>query len=188
MKIKYNSPVILTFAIVSAVTVVLNYITGGISNQLLFSTYRSPLLNLFTYVRLFTHVLGHSGWSHYFSNMLLFVLLGPMLEEKYGSKRILIVIASTAVVTGLINNIFSSSTMLLGTSGVVFAFVILSSLTAFKEKEIPLTFLIVLVMYIGQEVVNGLTQADNISQMAHIICGLVGAAYGFMFVKKDNKA
>ena len=114
--------------------------------------------------------------------MLMFLLLGPMLEEKYGGKRLLIMIAITALVTGIINSIFCS-TGLLGASGVVFMFVVLSSVTAFKEKEIPLTFIIVMILYIGQEVVNGVTSADNISQMGHIIGGFSGAVFGFGFRK-----
>ena len=38
---------------------------------------------------------------------------------------------------------------LLGASGVVFAFIMLSSFTCIKEKEIPLTFILVAVLYIG---------------------------------------
>ena len=40
-KIQYNSPVILTFAIVSFGALLLNMITNGWSNRLLFSVYRS---------------------------------------------------------------------------------------------------------------------------------------------------
>ena len=34
-----------------------------------------------TYVRFFTHVLGHSGYSHYMGNMLLLLLVGPGLAS-----------------------------------------------------------------------------------------------------------
>ena len=35
-----------------------------------------------TWLRLFTHVLGHASWEHYAGNMMLFLLIGPMLEER----------------------------------------------------------------------------------------------------------
>lgn len=181
--VTFNSPVILWFAIVSGAALVANYLTAGFSNSLLFATYPSSLLNPLTYVRMFTHVLGHADVNHYFNNMLLFILLGPMLEEKYGSSRILVVIAATAVVTAIVNNVLSN-TGLLGASGVVFAFIILGSMTSFKEREIPLTFIIVLVLYLGREVVNGLFVTDNISQMAHLIGGACGAVAGFVFTKR----
>lgn len=184
MKIKYNSPVVLTFAIISFFALVLNYLTGGMSNNLLFVTYSSSLLNPLTYVRLFTHVLGHANWSHFFGNMLLFLLVGPMLEEKYGSKKILFVILITAFVTAVINGIFFN-TGLLGASGIVFAFIMMSSMTAVKEKEIPLTFIIVLIMYVGKEVINIFT-VDNVSQFAHLVGGACGSIFGFINIKKNR--
>ena len=44
----------------------------------------------------------------------------------------------------------------------------------------PLTFIIVAVLYIGQQVYQGLFVADNISQMGHIVGGLVGSVLGFV--------
>ena len=80
----YNSPVVLTFVIISFGAMVAGYLTAGLSNQLLFVTYHSSLASPMTYVRFFTHVLGHNGWSHFIGNMMYLLLLGPMLEEKYG--------------------------------------------------------------------------------------------------------
>ena len=36
------------------------------------------------FVRLFGHVLGHAGWDHFIGNMLLFLVIAPPLEERYG--------------------------------------------------------------------------------------------------------
>ena len=52
-------------------------ITAGKSNDILFSTYRSSLFNPLTYVRLFTHVIGHENWRHFSSNFLYILLIGP---------------------------------------------------------------------------------------------------------------
>lgn len=101
-RITYNSPVVLSFVIISFGVMVLNYLTAGASNRLLFVTSHSPLTSPLTYVRFFTHVLGHAGWSHYISNMMYLLLLGPMLEEKYGSRAIIEVILITGLVTGLV--------------------------------------------------------------------------------------
>lgn len=180
LSITFNSPVILWFAIISGIALLLGFFTADMVTQTFFCTYPSSYFNPLTYLRMFTHVLGHANLSHYFNNMLLFILIGPMLEEKYGSSRILFVIAATAFVTALINNLLFSNA-LLGASGVVFAFIILASMTSFKEGEIPLTFLLVLVLYLGKEVFNGLFSADNISQMAHLIGGACGGIAGFVF-------
>jgi len=184
LKITFNSPVILSFVAVSFFILIVNYISGGVSNQIAFMTYHSELSSPMTYVRLFTHVLGHEGWEHFIGNMTYILLLGPMLEEKYGSFRILQVIAITALVTGIINYLFFWNVALCGASGVCFAFILLSSITSFKEGEIPLTFVLVAVIFIGQQIVDGILVQDNISNMAHIFGGIVGSVIGFALNKK----
>ena len=94
--IRFNAPVVLSFAILSLLVLVLDSATGGASTARLFCVYRAPLTDPLTYVRFFTHVLGHSGYSHYMSNMLLLLLVGPGLEEKYGSRNLLAAIAVTS--------------------------------------------------------------------------------------------
>lgn len=178
-KLKYNSPVTLTFALLCAVTLALNALTGGASNALLFIVRRGSLASPLTYLRLFTHVLGHVSLDHYVSNMMLFLLLGPMLEEKYGSGDLALVIAITAFVTGAVHCLISPAG-LLGASGVVFAFIILASMTSFRAGEIPLTLVLVVILYIGREVAAGLFNQDNVSQLAHIVGGLSGALCGYM--------
>ncbi len=186
LKIRYNAPVVLTFALVCAVTLAANYLTGGASNALLFVSRRGPLTDPLTYVRLFTHVLGHASLDHYVGNMMLFLLLGPMLEEKYGVRDLLLVIAVTALVTGVVNALIGSAG-LLGASGVVFAFIILASMTSFRAGELPLTFILVVVLYLGREILSGLFTRDNISQLAHIVGGLSGGAFGYMAAAGGRK-
>ena len=93
--------------------------TGGWTTKHLFCVYRGSLKDPLFYIRLFGHVLGHSGYSHYMNNMLLLLLVGPGLEEKYGSRNLLMTILATALVTGLVQFIFFPGTALLGASGVV---------------------------------------------------------------------
>ena len=83
-KITYNSPVILTFTLLSFAAVIVGMLTGGASTTLLFSVYRSSLADPLFYIRLFTHVLGHADMSHFMGNFTVILLVGPMLEEKYG--------------------------------------------------------------------------------------------------------
>ncbi len=186
LKITFNSPVILSFVAISFVVMILNFITMGGSNQLLFMTYHSSLARPLTYVRFFTHVLGHNVWSHYIGNMSYILLLGPMLEEKYGSIKILEVMGITAVVTGIINYILLWNVTLCGASGIVFAFILLTSFTSFKEGELPVTVILVAVIFIGQQVYEGMFLQDDVSNLSHIIGGIVGAVIGYNLNKKPK--
>ncbi|MGN0394510.1 MAG: rhomboid family intramembrane serine protease [Coprococcus sp.] len=185
LKISFNSPVILGFSFICLIALILNKITLGTSNAVFFMVYRSSLANPLTYLRMFTHVFGHSGWSHFINNITLLLVVGPLLEEKYGSKNMIAVITTTAFITGLVHFIFFPHTALLGASGVVFAMILLSSFTCIKGGAIPLTFILVAILYIGGQVYDCIFVRDNISNLTHIIGGIVGAGFGYLInVKK----
>lgn len=177
-RIKYNSPVILTFTFLSLIVLALGYLTKMQSTYLLFSVYRSSLADLFFYIRLFGHVLGHADLAHFFNNFLIILLIGPMLEEKYGSSSIAMMILITAAVTGIFNILFFK-TALLGASGIAFMMILLGSFVNIERGKIPLTFILVVVIFIGREIVEGLFIQDNISQLTHIAGGVCGAFFGF---------
>ena len=183
-KITFNSPVVLGFVGLCLLATLANYLTFGRSNELLFMTYHSAFNNPMTYVRFFTHVLGHADLDHFMGNVMYLLLLGPLLEEKYGGKRILQVILVTALVTGLINYIFFWNVALCGASGVCFAFILLSSFTSFRDREIPLTVILVATIFLGQQIYEGIVLRDNISNMAHIFGGIVGGVIGTALNKR----
>ena len=183
LHLQYNSPVVLSFALLSLGVLLLGTLTRGRSNVLLFSVYRSSLLQPLTYPRFFLHVLGHADFSHYISNMMLILVVGPPLEEKYGSRPLLWAIAVTALVSGLVHWLFFPGTALLGASGIVFMMIVMSSLAGMKDGAIPITLILVLVLYVGGEVVKGVTLSDNVSQLTHVIGGLCGAFLGMSLRK-----
>lgn len=183
-KISYNSPVVLTFAILCLAVLLVGVLTGGMSTQLFFCVYRSSLKSILTYPRFVLHVLGHSDWSHYFGNMLMLLVVGPPLEEKYGSKEIVAAMFVTALISGIVQFIFFPGTALLGASGIVFMMIVLLSMTDMKSGKIPLTLILVLIFYVGREVFNGFAIADNVSQLTHVIGGACGALIGFVLNRR----
>ncbi|MDD6194412.1 MAG: rhomboid family intramembrane serine protease [Lachnospiraceae bacterium] len=187
LKITFNAPVILGFVSICFLATLVNGWTNGRSNELLFMTYHSSLRDPLTYLRFVTHVFGHAGWEHFLGNMGYVLLLGPMLEEKYHSKALMMVIGITALATGLINYIFFPHVALCGASGVVFAFILMASFTGFREGEVPLTFIIVAAIYIGQQVIQGVAVTDNVSQMAHIVGGIIGAVVGYVANRRKKR-
>lgn len=173
----YNAPVTLTFAAVSFLVLIIGYITGGKSTSLFFEVYRSKI-SIAWFIRLFGHVLGHSSLSHYAGNMTLFLLLGPVLEEKYGGATLLEAFGIVAVISGLVNIILFPGTALLGASGLVFMMIILVSASDLRHGEIPITMILVVLIYLGSELWNMIAVKDDISQLTHIIGGLCGAVFG----------
>jgi membrane associated rhomboid family serine protease len=187
MKIHYNAPVILTYALISTAVTVVGSVTGNNFTELFFSV--SPDMSFYnpvTYFRLFSHIAGHAGWDHLFGNFSLILLIGPLLEEKYSSMLMFVMIMTTALVTGLLN-IFLFNTGLFGASGIVFMLILLSSFANLRSGHLPLTFIIVVCLFLGKEVVSAF-QHDNISQFAHIIGGLCGSFFGYSKrVKPDGE-
>ena len=186
LKIVVNSPVVIGFVALMFAATLAGILTGGYSTRLLFQIYHSSWLSPLTYIRLFTHVLGHIGWSHFMGNAAYILLLGPMLEEKYGSEALIKVIVITALITGLVNYFFFPQVALCGASGVVFAFIILTSFTGFGTGEIPLTFILIAVIFIGQQIYEGAFVRDDISQISHIVGGIIGAVIGYSWNRKKQ--
>jgi len=146
--------------------------------------YRCSLKELLAYVRFFGHVLGHSGYAHFIGNIVLILVLGPGLEDRYGSFPVLWAIVLTAFVSGLIQFVFFPGTALLGASGVVFMMIMLSSFGGMRSGTIPLTLILVGVFYLGGELWDAIFVSDQVSQLTHIIGGLCGTVIGFSVGKK----
>ena len=78
-KLHFNSPVILSMTALSRIALLLNWITNGWTNKMIFSVRRLSLANPMLYLRLFTHVLGHVDYSHFIGNFMVILIVGPML-------------------------------------------------------------------------------------------------------------
>ncbi len=184
IKLEYNSKVILSFFFISLFVLILNKITKGKTNNHLFCTYRESIFNPLMYVRLITHIFGHENWSHFRNNFIMILLVGPSLEEKYGSINLIIMIAMNAIITGIIHNLLKK-TKLLGASGISFMFILLSSFANINEG-IPITLLLIILFYVFDEIKDLFTKKDNISHLGHMIGAILGIAFGFYFLKYNS--
>lgn len=181
MRISYNAPVTLTYTFLSAIVLALSVTIFPSLTALWFSTPAPFSSTRFAdYVKLFTHILGHAGIEHYISNFTMILLLGPILENTYGSLRLFLMILVTAFVTGGLNVLLFPGTVLLGASGVVFLMIVLSSITNYRKGEIPLTFILVMIVFLGGEIWKAVAVKDNVSQFTHILGGLTGSFFGFL--------
>ncbi len=186
MKIKYNSPVILTYTIIS---ISVMFLAGFLGNRFVYSLFSTPVhaeyYNLFFYFKLISYIAGHANWGHLIGNFIMILLVGPLLEEKYSSSKLLEMIFITAIVTSLVNLLLFPSSIM-GGSGISFMLILLASFSNIKAGEIPLTFIIIAVLFLGNEVAASL-ESDQISQFSHIVGGLVGAGYGFLRIGKNYR-
>ena len=176
---QYNSPVILTFFLLSLGVLFLGQYTGGWTTTHLFSVYRSSLKDPLFYIRLFGHVLGHGSWDHFLNNMLLLLVVGPPMEEKYGSLPLLKGILLTALISGILQCALFPRTALLGASGIVFMLIMLASLSGFSGG-IPVTMLLVAALYLGQQIYDIIFVRDNVANFMHIVGGVCGTVFGYV--------
>ena len=164
LQLQYNSPVILTFFLLSLGVLFLGQWTGGWTTTHLFCVYRSSLKDPLFYARLFGHVLGHGSWDHFLNNMLL--LLGGILL--------------TALISGILQCALFPHSALLGASGIVFMLIMLASLSGFSGG-IPVTMLLVAVLYLGQQVYDVIFVRDNVANFMHIVGGVCGTVFGYTY-------
>ena len=183
-KFDYNSPVILTFAFICVAVFILDTVSVGRLNKSLFTTYAHSGFGLKSIANSLLYVFGHANLSHLTGNMTLFLLVGPIVEERYGSKKLVIMMASTAIVTAILHGLLSSAgSGLLGASGIVFMLIVLSAFTGKSDNKIPITLVLVCIIYIGGEVADGIFIRDNVSQLGHIVGGVCGLFWGIMHKK-----
>lgn len=188
MRISYNAPVILTFSLICLIITAID--------QLMFERFAESYFmvadpyikwtNPLTYYHFFTHAFGHANWGHFFGNMSFILLIGPIMEEKYGSKQMTLMILMTATITGILHTILFNGG-LLGASGIVFMLIVLVSITDVRKGSIPLSFILVMLLFVGKEFINA-TQINNVSEFGHILGGVCGAIFGFTFSEKKQLA
>lgn len=186
--ITYNAPVTLTFALFCALVLLTDSLLQHQLIPALFTApgapfdYHSPL----NFLRLLTHVFGHADWNHLLGNLAFILLLGPLMEERYGSPMLALMMTATALVTGVINACLIPAG-LLGASGIVFMLIVLASLSTIEKGEIPISFIFIIAIYLGRELGGG-AKAANVATVAHIVGGLCGSLFGFMNAPKKRAA
>ena len=179
--VEFSSLGTLGLAAISLLALILGTLTGGASDRALFSVYRASWSDPLSYLRAFLHILGHADFAHYAGNMGMVLVLGPLVERHHGARRYILMVLATALVTGLVHILISPGTASMGASGIVFMLIFLSAVSGRERGKVPLTLILVAVIYLGREISAGLFSRDNISQLAHISGAVCGAVFGMAF-------
>ena len=174
----YNSTVTLSFFFICFVLLIMDYISMHKLSDFL-ALHKGSIFNPMTYIRFVTNAFVSKDWNHFRSNFVYILLLGPMLEEKYGSINLLIMMLITSVVSSIAVYIFSNKGAL-GASDITFMMIVLSSIVNIQDGRIPLTLVLIILFYVVDEIIKWLLHLnDNISHLSHIAGAICGIAFGF---------
>lgn len=188
-KFDYNAPVILTYFFICFLILMIDKLCRGKFSKTFFTTYKNDsLLNPLTYFKLISHSLGHADWDHLYSNFIKILLIGPLIEEKYGSINLLIALVLTSLIIGIVNK-FLGKGGILGASGVAYMLILLSSFVNMENGKIPITLTLIILFFVVDEVIKLFRRKkDGVSHLGHItgsLCGIVLGVLsmnGFTFV------
>ena len=183
-KFDYNSPVILTYFFICLIILLIDKLCKGKFSATFFTTYKNDsLLNPLTYFKLVSHSLGHADWDHLYSNFIKILLIGPLIEEKYGSINLLIAMIITSLIIGIINKLFGKGGIL-GASGVAYMLILLSSFVNMENGKIPITLALIILFFVVDEVIKLFRRKkDGVSHLGHITGAICGVVFGILTLK-----
>ncbi len=180
-KFDYNAPVILTYFFICLIILIIDKLCKGKFSATFFTTYKNDsLLNPLTYFKLVSHSLGHADWDHLYSNFIKILLIGPLIEEKYGSINLLIAMILTSLIIGIVNKLFGKGGIL-GASGVAYMLILLSSFVNMENGKIPITLTLIILFFVIDEVIKLFRRKkDGVSHLGHITGAICGAIFGIL--------
>ncbi len=183
-KFDYNSPVILTYFFICLIILLIDKLCKGKFSATFFTTYKNDsLLNPLAYFKLISHSLGHTDWDHLYSNFIKILLIGPLIEEKYGSINLLIAMIITSLIIGIINKLFGKGGIL-GASGVAYMLILLSSFVNMENGKIPITLTLIILFFVVDEVIKLFRRKkDGVSHLGHITGAICGVVFGILTLK-----
>jgi GlpG protein len=129
------------------------------------------------YISTFTYIFGHADFEHVIGNLSIILLLGPLVELKFGWQKLTLMVVSTAILTAILHTLLWDNG-LIGASGIAFMLIVVTSLLNTRGKDIPITFILVVALFLGQEIYSSFKN-DQISHFAHLFGGAMGAFWGF---------
>lgn len=182
----FDSPVTISFSLLSVLLFVLNCLAfkGTLDVKILSSptTSAGPIpfmaTQISSYLRLFLYAFGSQNFVGLLSNLLFLLMLGPVMEERYGSLVIGIMMAVSVLFSGVLNTCFCE-TSLQGCMPIIFMMIFLNSFMSFSKKKIPVSFLVIFVFYIAREV-SGKTFSEIVGLIICITGGLCGSLFAFL--------
>ncbi len=135
-------------------------------------------------MQLVTNMFTHIEFRHLLFNMLVFVFLGPMVEQTLGGKRFLIIVLVAGIVGGVAQFFLSHNAVIYGASGaamgitLAFAGMFPNLKLMLLFPPIPIKAKYMAIAIVGIDIYSQFTGNTGIGHYAH----LAGAAAGFILV------
>lgn len=196
LKFCYDAPVTVTFSFICILIYILDafLLKDFLANTILSApTVGDGILpfsfsQVLSYPRLILYVFSSSSLTLLLINLIFILLLGPSIEEQYGSVVIGIMIAVSALFSGVLNACFNKE-VLQGATAIVFMMIFLNGFMAFSKRKFPISFIVVLGLFITLEWVEH-KSTGVIWVIINMAGGLCGSLLAFLTSPKaraDNR-
>ena len=194
-KIDIDAPFTLTFAFLCLIVQILHSLIGQkfIINYFSIMPFKYFVwTNPGHYIRIFSQIVGHTGWEHLTGNMINLLLVGPACEREFGFKNLSKLVGYVCIASSIAHMLFANETSVqLGASGVVFMLILLNSLVSLRTGTIPLTFVLQVCLWVNKEIIAQLfvvgSGEDSVSHVAHLSGAIVGTVMGYKLHYDDIK-
>ena len=194
LKFQYDSPVMLTFAFITLIIFVLDTFVfkGKLKDTWLITPTAAGGAFPFAFsdfpsiLRLFIHIFGYTESSVLICNLIFILLLGPQMEERYGSVIIGIMIFVSSLFSGVLNACFCKNAVC-GAEPVVFMLILLWTMMQLSRSKISASAIAVIALFITMLVFR--KNPNGVVGVVVIAAGgLCGSLFAFLTSPKAHKA
>lgn len=187
----YDSPVALSFAIITILLFVMNaLVTKGRIDVFFYAPTNSGgafpfnLKDVASYLRLVLYQFGYFDLSFLFADLIIILLLGQILEERYGSVIMGLMMFFSTLFSGVLNACFGKE-KLCGAASIVIMMVFLNALTSISKKKVSVLSVATIVLVICREIFarnGGFLQSGVTSGVVtgSVVSGGAGVKSGFL--------
>lgn len=200
LKFIFDSPVVLVFSVVSAVIFISDLILKLNLSEKIFECPGAKSVPAFdfksalSYVNLVIYPFGGENSTSFFLNIGFILLLGPVLEERYGSIMLALMIFITSLVGGVLTACVSTFGIS-GCGGIVFMMIILSVLSVFIKKQLPVSWIFIFALYLAFSLFSGKKisgfmpfMQNNVPVFIQLASGICGSLFGFFVCPKKRSS
>lgn len=188
----FDAPVTIVFCLISVILFAFDtFVFKGTLNERILSspttisgTLPFMISKPASYFRLILYAFSASNFILLLSNLLFLLMLGPAMEERYGSVVIGIMTGVSVLFSGVLNACFCE-TSLRGCMPVIFMMIFLNSFMSFSKKKIPVSFILIFILYTAKETA-GKKLSETVGLIICISGGLCGSLFAFLTSPKTR--